>query len=363
MPRVMIVVFSLAVFPSHACGMTITKGDTAPSTSDLLLAFDTDGAASQTFFPMARGGGTSGVGGGETAFGQTFQFDTDVLLDKITLKARITQDVSGVPLLLWFGTGYTGPTSSGLSSLIIEPESDLPTGMGASGDVWYLTLDIEDQSLVANQTYALMPRFAAGGSGGVHPEMEVGFMGAYSYDGGAAFTFDGGFGYRTILNNDMVFFLHGEVTPEPGTGDFDGDGYLTVKDIDMLTTEVLTGDDTPRFDLDDDSLVNEQDQRIWIKDLKYTWFGDADLNGEFNSSDMVQVFSAGKYETDEGAGWAEGDWNCTGAFDSSDMVAAFADDGYEKGARTGLAVVPEPTSIALLAIGLIGVAVCRWMVR
>ena len=54
--------------------------------------------------------------------GQTFQFDTDVLLDKITFKARTTQNVSGVPLLLWFGTGYTSQTSfdsSGLSSLII----------------------------------------------------------------------------------------------------------------------------------------------------------------------------------------------------------------------------------------------------
>ena len=191
--------------------MTITKSDTAPSTSDLLLAFDTDEAGSHNFLLMARGGNY------ETALGQTFQFDTDVLLDKITFKVRTTQDVSGVSLLLWFGTGFTGPIHSGLSSLIIEPESDLPTGMGAVGHVWYLTLDIEDQLLEPNQTYAFMPRFASGGSGGVHPEMEVGFMGEYSYAGGAAFTFDGGFGYNTILNNEMVFFLHGAVVPEPST--------------------------------------------------------------------------------------------------------------------------------------------------
>ena len=33
------------------------------------------------------------------------------------------------------------------------------------------------------------------------------------------------------------------------------------------------------------------------EDLANTYFGDADLNGEFNSSDMVQVFANGKYET------------------------------------------------------------------
>ena len=32
-----------------------------------------------------------------------------------------------------------------------------------------------------------------------------------------------------------------------------------------------------------------------------TWFGDADLNGEFNSSDFVQAFQVGKYEM----GWLD----------------------------------------------------------
>ena len=67
----------------------------------------------------------------------------------------------------------------------------------------------------------------------------------------------------------------------------------------MLTAEVLTGENSAAFDLDDDSLVNEQDHRIWVKDLKHTWFGDANLDGEFNSADFVQVFQAGKYGTGE----------------------------------------------------------------
>jgi len=233
----------------------------APSTSDLLLAFDTDAAASNNFLTMVRGGGY------ETAFGQTFRFDTGVLLDKITFKVRTTQDVSGVPLLLWFGKGFTGTTASGMSSLIIEPESDLPTGMGAVNRVWYLTLDIEDQLLAANQTYAFMPRFASGGSGGVHPEMEVGFMGAYSYAEGAAFTFDGGFGYNTILNNEMVFFLHGEVVLEPGTiADANGDGVVDAADYIILKQHMgtLSGATLANGDFNDDGAVNRADLQILI---------------------------------------------------------------------------------------------------
>ena len=57
------------------------------------------------------------------------------------------------------------------------------------------------------------------------------------------------------------------------------------------------------FDLNGDSIIDQEDHRVWVKDLEHTWFGDADLNGEFNSKDFVQVFQAGKYET---AGWTLG---------------------------------------------------------
>lgn len=238
----LLVAMAVMLFPCCSYGMEITKCDAAPSGNDVLIGFDTDGVGSQQFFPMGRGGGSSGVGGGETAYGQTFSFDANVLLDKITFKVRTTQDVSGVPLLLWFGTGYTGQLKSGLSSLILEPEAPLPSGMGVGGDPWYLTLDIEDQPLEAGRTYAFMPRFASGGSGGNHPEMEVGFMGRYAYDDGAAFTFDAGFGYNTILNNEMVFFLHGETIPF--IGDFDLDGRVCQSDLTLLLSH-WGSDDQP----------------------------------------------------------------------------------------------------------------------
>ena len=69
------------------------------------------------------------------------------------------------------------------------------------------------------------------------------------------------------------------------------------------------------------------DRRFWVHDLKKTYFGDTDLNGEFGSSDMIDTFLAGEYE-DTVAGnslWEEGDWNGDAEFTSSDMITAFLD--------------------------------------
>ena len=80
-----------------------------------------------------------------------------------------------------------------------------------------------------------------------------------------------------------------------------------------------------------------------------TYVGDSNLDGEFNSTDFVVVFTANEYEDGipNNSGWAEGDWNGDGDFDSSDFVAAFTDGGYEMGIRPA-AVVPEPSTYALL---------------
>ena len=67
-------------------------------------------------------------------------------------------------------------------------------------------------------------------------------------------------------------------------------------------------------------------------------------------------------ETGEIAGWADGDWNGDSLFDSSDFVFAFADGGYEQGPRPAMNVVPEPTSLVTLLVGLIGVAIRRRLV-
>ena len=109
--------------------------------------------------------------------------------------------------------------------------------------------------------------------------------------------------------------------------------------------------------------VTQLDLQVWVHDLKHTWIGDANLDSEFNSSDMVQVFASGKYETGEQAGWAEGDWDASGVFDSSDMVTAFADGGYEQGMKAAVASVPEPSGMAWLLFTITGLLPLRRNLR
>ncbi len=144
-------------------------------------------------------------------------------------------------------------------------------------------------------------------------------------------------------------------------GDFDGNGALDVDDLDTLIGAVVGGSNDATFDLDGNGDVDPSDVNFWVAELKNTWLGDSNLDGEFNSGDLVAVFGAGEYEdtTDNNSSWAEGDWNSDGDFTTSDLVAAFGDGGYEAGIRPAANAIPEPTSIVMLFVGLIGCAIAR----
>lgn len=151
------------------------------------------------------------------------------------------------------------------------------------------------------------------------------------------------------------FFLAAE--GQELVGDFDGSGAIDLADVNLLNGKIAAGDNDANFDLTGDGDVNTVDLVNWVKDIRMTWFGDANLDGEFNSGDLVAVFGAGKYDVDADAGWNEGDWNGDLRFDSGDLVAAFSDGGFEVG-PVGSQAVPEPSAIALLLIGM-GVAIRR----
>ena len=136
-------------------------------------------------------------------------------------------------------------------------------------------------------------------------------------------------------------------------GDYNGNGILDAGDIDSLSLAVQDNSNDLRFDANSDGTVDMNDHQFWISDIAVTWVGDSDLNGEFNSGDLVAVFQQGLFETDVPAFWADGDWNGDLRFNSGDFVAAFQDGGFEKGPRAGAAGVPEPSSWFLLMLGLV----------
>lgn len=140
--------------------------------------------------------------------------------------------------------------------------------------------------------------------------------------------------------------------------DFDGDGSLTSADVDLLTAAIREQLPGEQFDLNGDNLVDYDDLVHWIRDQKNTWFGDANLDGEFNSGDFIAVFQEGKFETETSATWSQGDWNADGVFNSTDFIAAFQDGGYENGTRLEASSVPEPSSVLLTLFAMAGL--CRF---
>ncbi|MCA9172815.1 MAG: hypothetical protein KDB23_34390, partial [Planctomycetales bacterium] len=142
-------------------------------------------------------------------------------------------------------------------------------------------------------------------------------------------------------------------------GDFDGDGILDTNDIDLLTDAVHQPNAELRFDLNGDSAVTLADREVWVEGLRGTYFGDANLDGEFSSADFVAVFQIGEYEdaVDGNSTWADGDWNGDRDFTSGDFVLAFQAGGYELGPRQAVSMVPEPGSLFTAWLGLLSVTV------
>lgn len=159
---------------------------------------------------------------------------------------------------------------------------------------------------------------------------------------------------NAVMGGDFSKWLGGGLL-----GDYNGNDVLDAGDLDLQAEKIGTND--PEFDLNGDGQVTYDDRVFWVEDasVKNSYIGDADLNGEFNSGDFVQVFTAGKYESGDAATWSEGDWTGDGLFNSGDFVAAFTSGGYELGPKNAVASVPEPASIVMTLLGIIGLLTLR----
>lgn len=139
-----------------------------------------------------------------------------------------------------------------------------------------------------------------------------------------------------------------------GDGDLNGDGQLTAADIDELSAAVRDQLMDERFDMNLDGTVNGTDRTVWVEQIRRTFFGDANLDGEFNSDDLLEVFSAGEYAdaTDGNSTWATGDFDGDADFTPDDLIEALSGGGYEMG-RRGVAAVPEPSTLSLLLLAML----------
>lgn len=133
-------------------------------------------------------------------------------------------------------------------------------------------------------------------------------------------TLDGGEGENVLIPDAM--------------GDFNFDGQLDALDINSLSAALRASSVDRLYDVNEDGQVTKHDHAYWVQNLRLTHFGDANLDGEFNSSDLVTIFRRGLYgNATASALWEDGDWDGDGKFDSSDLIVAFQYGGYEQGPK------------------------------
>lgn len=108
-----------------------------------------------------------------------------------------------------------------------------------------------------------------------------------------------------------------------------------LNELSMIRTDPVQVDE----DASDEAAANLFSQ---VRDL----IGDSNLDGRFDSADLVQVFQAAEYEdaTEDNSTWAEGDWDGDRDFTTSDFVAAFQAGSYVAAATS----TSQPEHLALV---------------
>ena len=117
------------------------------------------------------------------------------------------------------------------------------------------------------------------------------------------------------------------------------DGNVDLADIDLSLWAINQGVEDELFDLNGDGVVDnltggDLDQLILY--IVKTYYGDANLDGQFNSADIAVVLERASTKTEQqqlrlGRRRLNGD----GDFDSSDFSFAFGEGGYDQPNRGG----------------------------
>ena len=280
------------------------------------------------------------------------------------------------------GTGLTGALDSDAEKRAGANVLDLVFGPGER----ILGLDFDNPTCLTNSNAPVCAQHNSFGSpqplaqeflpvfgdsgGGVFLDVdgEAQLAGIVSFFGsGSDGVANGGYGDTAGLTRVSKFldWIDSEIGTELA-GDFDQDGSLTSADLDLLTAEIL--DDQPfdsAFDLNSDTVVDEDDRRIWVEDLKGTLFGDVNFDTRVNASDLNAMALNWQQANRT---WAGGDFDGSGFVDAGDLnlvglnwqLAAAASASQATLSKTTLSkttLVPEssmPIGIWLL------VSICVW---
>jgi hypothetical protein len=141
---------------------------------------------------------------------------------------------------------------------------------------------------------------------------------------------------------------------DPIFGDVTGEGLLTVRDLDQLTSEIRAGSTDTKFDLDESGAVDSADRDFWVTDVMSTSIGDANLDGKVSATDLNAL--ALNWRATDATSWSQGEFTGDGNVDAMDLNALALNWQSGIAAAASPAAVPEPSSITLLLLGLCALA-------
>ena len=148
-------------------------------------------------------------------------------------------------------------------------------------------------------------------------------------------------------------------------GDFDFSGGYNAADVDLLNTQIpgTVPPVDPKFDVapfgSPDDIIDTNDRDTWIRTLVGSNYGDTDLDGDIDTSDLtisiINFTSAGG----TGKFWSDGDTDGDMDVDTLDLTTSIINF---TGAAAATAI-PEPGSLMLLTLGILGTFVANLRVR
>ncbi len=120
-------------------------------------------------------------------------------------------------------------------------------------------------------------------------------------------------------------------------GDFDLNDELDLADLNALSQAIQSGGNDPRYNLTNDEAVDVADLDVWVRKLKHTHYGDANLDGSVDFGDFVTLSS--NFGTD--GDWSQGDFDVDGTVAFPDFTLLSSNFG-QTSSRTQ--AVPEPST-------------------
>lgn len=167
-----------------------------------------------------------------------------------------------------------------------------------------------------------------------------------------------GLGSHRVLLSDTRWGLYiVDATNVLSNPDINGDGQVTIDDIDQLVTALGSDNPSMVYDVNRDLVVDQNDLSDWLTSAGLSTInqpfrpGDANLDGQVDADDLMNwntnLFSAVDV-------WSGGDFNADAVVDVRDFNIWNRNQTI-----TDAATVPEPDGVLLLLAGLASFALSR----